>query len=391
MKQLKISVFALMFLSVVLAACTDKDKEDIDPVDNSDQGIISKYLTINLTDLDNYSSINYPVHYDAAVLQTDNTPITNPVTDIGATLGRVLFYDQSLSINNTISCASCHKQNLGFVDDAKLSLGFEGGETGAHSMRIPNARFYTGDAMFWNKRAANLEAQSTMPIQDPVEMGYDSAHGGFSELISKMENLEYYPILFKKVFQSEEITEAKVQMVLSQFMRSMVSINSKFDEGFAQAYRANAPGAGIGGPFQNFTDQENQGKQLFLAPSNAGGAGCAGCHTPPTFSLAANSLSNGLDMGESTVFKSPSLKNVGVAGPYMHDGRFETLEEVVEHYNSGVMMGPALDNRLRTAPPMPTPIRLNLTNDQKAALVAFLKTLNDNEVMQDARFSNPFK
>ena len=391
MKQFKIKVLAICMLSILVVSCTDKDKEDVIVADDSEQGIISQYLNIDLSNIDNYTDINYPVHYDANVLQNDNTPITNPLTDLGATLGRVLFYDQSLSVNNTISCASCHKQNLGFVDDAVLSEGFEGGETGAHSMRIPNANFYTGDAMFWDKRASNLEEQSTMPIQDPVEMGYDEAHGGFAKLISKMQSLEYYPILFKKVYQSEEITEDKAQKALAQFMRSMVSINSIFDEGFAQAYRANAPGAGVGVDFQNFTAQENAGKQLFLAPANAGGAGCAGCHNPPTFALAANSLSNGLDMGETTIFKSPSLKNVGLTGPYMHDGRFETLEEVVEHYNSGVLMGPSLDNRLRTAPPMPTPVRLNLTADQKAALVAFLKTLNDNELTQDQRFSNPFK
>jgi len=389
MKQIK---FILIILTVAsLSSCKDKDvEENVDPTPTTDQEIIEKYLTIDLENLDNYTTVSYPVHYDADVLATDNQPATNEVTDMGATLGRVLFYDKGLSINNTVSCASCHIQDEGFVDPAKLSEGFEGGLTGAHSMRLANVRFYQGESMFWDKRAATLEDQATQPIQDGVEMGFDEAHGGFSALIDKMDGLEYYPILFEKTFGSSEITEGKVQMALAQFMRSMVSVNSKFDEGFAQVYNANAPGNGIGANFPNYTNEENAGKQLFLAPPNNGGAGCAGCHQPPTFSLDPNSRSNGLTAGEQTIFKSPSLKNVGITGPYMHDGSLETLADVVEHYNSGVQIGPSLDGRLRTAPPIPQPVQLNLNQNQKDALVAFLQTLDDPEIVADARFSNPF-
>ncbi|OYU14643.1 MAG: hypothetical protein CFE37_09930 [Alphaproteobacteria bacterium PA4] len=122
---------------------------------------------------------------------------------------------------------------------------------------------------------------------------------------------------------------------------------------------------------------------------NAGGAGCSACHQPPTFALAANSDSNGLDAGETVIFKSPSLKNVGVSRAFMHDGRFATLLQVVEHYNSGVQAGPALDNRLRG--PGGAPQRLGLSDADKAALVAFMETLTDTTLNSDPKFGNPFR
>jgi cytochrome c peroxidase len=180
-----------------------------------------------------------------------------------------------------------------------------------------------------------------------------------------------------------------VQKALAQFERSMVSVNSRFDTGFAQVFNPAAPGAGVGAPFPNYTPQEERGKQLFLQPPAQGGAGCAGCHTIPTFALAANSRSNGLDAGETRIFKSPSLKNIGVTGPYMHDGRFQTLEQVVDHYIGGIQNGPALDNRLKT--PQGQPLRLNLTTADRDAIVAFMKTLTDNVLINDPKFTNPFR
>lgn len=153
--------------------------------------------------------------------------------------------------------------------------------------------------------------------------------------------------------------------------------------------RSRRPDRGLNAPFPVLTAQENRGKQLFLQPPPAGGAGCQACHTAPTFALVGNSRSNGLDAGETRVFKAPSLKGVAVTGPYMHDGRFATLAQVVDHYVSGIQNGPALDQRLRG--PGGQPQRLPLTADDKAALVAFLGTLTDNTVAADKRFSDPFK
>ncbi len=342
-----------------------------------------------MNSLFNYANPAYPVHYDANVRSQDNTPGGNPVTDRGATLGRVLFFDKRLSRNDTVACATCHVQSTGFVDNKTLSVGFEGGLTGAHSMRIANARFYTGMQMFWDRRAASLEAQSTQPIQDATEMGFDAAHGGMAAVVAKMNALPYYPELFRFAFGDSTITEDRIQRSLAQYERSMVSVSSKFDTEFAKVFNPGIPGGGVGQQFAGFTNQEERGKQVYLLAPNQGGAGCAGCHSVPTFSLNANSRSNGLDAGETKIFKSPSLKNVGITGPYMHDGRFATLEQVVDHYIGGVKDGPALDNRLRG--PGGTPQRLPLPNTDRDALVAFLRTLTDNTVTSDTKFSNPFK
>jgi cytochrome c peroxidase len=193
-------------------------------------------------------------------------------------------------------------------------------------MRLVNTRYYAGASMFWDKRAATLEDQTTQPIQHAVEMGFDAAHGGIDSLIRKLQVLPYYPELFKMVFGSPDITEDRIQLALAQFIRSIESFESRFDEGFAQVFNPALPNANVGTDFPNYTAEENLGKTLFLTPPVAGGAGCAGCHSIPTFSLDVASRSNGLDAGETIIFKAPSLKNVGLESHFMHDGRLTSLE-----------------------------------------------------------------
>lgn len=351
----------------------------------------AEYLNLNLSALSTYANVPFPVHFDADVFRTlDNTPLDNPITDPGATLGRVLFHDKRLSVNDTVACASCHLQPSGFGDSAKFSAGIIPGlVTGAHSMRLGNARFYAPGSMFWDKRAPTLEFQTTQPIQSSVEMGFDASQGGMPALLAKMKTLPYYPELFAFVFGDSAITEDRMQKALAQFVRSMASTHSKWDEGASQVYDPTAPGKGLGAPRSNFTPSENRGQQVFFAPKNQGGAGCVVCHQAPTFALNGNSRSNGLDAGETRLFKSPSLKNISATGPYMHNGVFPSLEAVVEHYNGGIQDGPALDQRLRG--PDGLPQRLNLSDSDKAALVDFLKTLQDPVLNSDARFGTPFK
>lgn len=162
--------------------------------------------------------------------EKDNTPANNPVTDEGATLGRVLFYDKKLSANGTVSCASFHQQDKGFSDDAALSLGFDGGTTRRHSMSLINARWYGRGRFFWDERAATLEEQVLMPFQDPVEMGMT-----LDQVVNTVAAQTYYPELFQAAFGSEEVTAEKISMALAQFVRSIVSVNSKYDEGRPQA------------------------------------------------------------------------------------------------------------------------------------------------------------
>jgi cytochrome c peroxidase len=346
----------------------------------------ASYLNLDLASLPDYTPV-LPAYYDAAVLATDNTPAGETPSNVIATLGRVLFYDKRLSVNNTVACASCHQQAQGFSDGARFSVGFAGGPTTAHSMRLGNVRYWRPGTMFWDRRAQTLQAQATQPIQHPVEMGFDAANGGLAALFAKMRTLPYYPELFSAAFGDDAISEDRIQRALAQFQRGMVSTASRWDTGFAQVFNPAAPGGGLNAELPNLSAEENRGRQLFMG--GPGGANCAACHQPPTFSLAANSRSNGLDAGETILFKSPSLKNVGLSTAFMHDGRFASLDQVVEHYNSGVQDGPALDNRLRG--PNGQPRLLNLSDADKAALAAFLRTLTDTALIADPRFADPFR
>lgn len=318
--------------------------------------------------------------------QADNQPADNQISDDGATLGRVLFYDKNLSFNNSIACASCHHQEHGFADPSVLSTGFLGGKTGRHSMGLVNARYYDNGRFFWDERASSLEEQVLMPFQDPVEMGMT-----LPLLVSRLRATEYYPVLFKNAFGDTSISTVKIAAALAQFIRSIISTQSRFDIGRQQVSNVNDA-------FPNFTAQENQGKALFFGPNT----GCAACHGTELF-IAPGPRNNGLDLlggdpglgglngnpQQEGLFKVPSLRNVGLRAPYMHDGRFSNLEEVVEHYNSGVQNHPNLSPPLRL--PNNQVRRLNLNNQQKQALVAFLHTLSDVELSTDQKFSSPFK
>lgn len=348
-----------------------------------------------------YTDIEIPTHLSSNVLNgpgqnaatdNDNTPESNPITNDGATLGRVLFYDNQLSANQTISCASCHQQENGFSDSRVLSIGFEGQTTRRHSMGLTNAVWYERGKFFWDERAATLEEQVLMPFQDPVEMGMT-----LEEVVNEVQSQAFYPELFDKAFGTEEINAERISMALAQFVRSMVSVSSRYDIG---RQSVNIPITN----FSNFTDSENNGKQLFFRPKSLGGLSCVGCHSTEAFiNPDAGATNNGLD-AESTsdlgvfeaiqnpaflgAFKVPSLKNIELTAPYMHDGRFATLEEVVEHYNSGVQAHRNLNNSLKDANGLPQ--QLNLTSQEKADVVNFLKTLTDTVLINAVRFSDPF-
>ena len=384
--------FFFLGIVFVLNSCSNDGEYDPITVDNM----------INLPDVAyNYTDIDIPLHLSTNVLNgpgqnaaidNDNTPATNPTTNEGATLGRVLFYDKNLSANQTIACASCHIQEKGFSDSNTLSLGFDGGTTRRHSMGLINARWYARGRFFWDERAATLEEQVLQPFQDPVEMGMT-----LDNVVSAVQNQSFYPELFNEAFGSTDINSDGISKALAQFIRSMVSVSSKYDLGRADV---NIPTA----DFSNFTESENNGKRLFFTPKALGGLSCIGCHSTEAFiNPDAGATNNGLDLTSTDdlgvfeaipnprflgAFKVPSLKNIELTAPYMHDGRFTTLEEVVEHYNSGVQNHPNLNNALKDANGMPQ--RLNMTAQEKTDVVNFLKTLTDNSITTDPKFSDPF-
>ena len=298
----------------------------------------------------------------------------NPTTDAGATLGRVLFNDKRLSANDRTSCASCHLQQFGFGDTAQFSTGFAGGKTTRHSMALANSRFYQRGRFFWDERAATLEEQALMPIQNNIEMGLT-----LPQAVAKLRATPFYGPLFQAAFGTPEVTTDRMARAIAQYVRAIVSYGSRFDSTFAPP--GVAPGAQL-------TAQETQGLLLFNGQGR-----CAPCHL--TNAVVSDNLHNtGLDpiIGDAGAgqgrFKAPSLRNVGVRGRFMHDGRFTSLEQVVDFYNTGVNANPFLDVRLRN--PGGTPIRLGLTVAQRDALVAYLHTLTDRALLSDPRFANPF-
>ena len=353
---------------------------------------------------DDYKQVRLPKHVDTAEFaQGDNSTEQNVLTNEGAVLGRVLFYDTQLSRNNTVSCAACHEQGAGFSDPKPFSLGFEGGRTGRNSMGLANLRYtnFKGarPGFFWDERAATLEAQVLMPIQDRIEMGME-----LGELETKLQKLPYYPPFFAAAFGSPEVTSDRIAKAVAQFLRSMVALNAKFDRA------ADAAGGKYSATFDKFTEQENLGKSLFIdGVSGVAEMGCAHCHIPPTFGMP-KAFNNGLDLkskdpgigalGRPTndpftpsndgKFKAPSLRNIALTAPYMHDGRFKTLKEVVEHYSRGIHPHENLGLAFGEQPGDHGTTGFQLTGEQKAALVAFMKTLTDETLISDPKFSDPF-
>lgn len=330
----------------------------------------------------NYANIVLPPHFNSPQIQADdNTPDDDPITDTGATLGRVLFYDRQLSVDGTVSCASCHHQAFGFSDPDQFSRGVNG-LTRRNSMGLSNARYYRRGHYFWDERADTLEHQVLEPIGSVVEMGFS-----ITGAVTRLSGLPYYAELFEDAFGDPTVTSEGMGRAMAQFIRSILSFDSRYDQG-------------VPVNFTNFTDEENLGRILFL-----GSAGCAECHRSHNF-VPGNRVDNiGLDnpytdngVGEISEletdngkFKVPSLRNIALTAPYQHDGRHDTLREVVEHYNSGILPHPNLSAALRTAPPNSVPSRLNLTPGEVDAIVAFLRTLTDFAFTTDEKYADPFR
>jgi cytochrome c peroxidase len=423
------STFALLCLLSGLAACEAEQPVDAPPVmldeqvdmvlpdqgepdavmdamaadaavDAAPEGEPAYTARLNLPAMPyNYANPDIPEHFrvetmffhdQRPVMDEDTTPPDNPITDAGATLGRVLFYDTNLSQNRTVSCASCHRAELGFSDDRVLSEGFEGGETARHSMGLTNARFYREKKFFWDQRADTLEEQVLMPFQDEVEMGMT-----LDGLVARIEAGDYYPALFESAFGDAEVTPDRISKALAQFVRSLFSAGSKYDVGRAMV-------SDRGAFFPNFTDDENRGKALFVQPPPRGGFACFICHQGEAF-IASEATNNGLDADFSLdggygrvtnryrdggKFKVPSLRNVALRAPYMHDGRFATLEEVIDHYSEGIQPNPNLGAPFGVINGQAT--RINMSPDQKRQLVAFLNTLTDLDMVNDPKFADPF-
>lgn len=313
------------------------------------------------------------------------------VTDMKAVLGRVLFYDKQLSLNNAVACASCHKQEFAFSDNVAASRGFEGRLTGRNSMAIQNftngtpsnifSPFTTG-FLFWDGRETSLINLVSRPILNHVEMGMDD----ISKLPAKLADLGYYQNLFRDAYGDDNITMERIADAMAFFMCSIVSDKSRFD--MYQQQKG------------ELTAQELHGLQLFNQKYD-----CASCHRVVIGAYPASLIANiGLDASTTDrgagvlgstfnfpdgAFKAPNLRNVARTAPYMHDGRFKTLEEVIEHYSKGIQNHPNLDSRLKDE--YGRAMRMNISENEKQALVAFLNSLTDYAMLTEPKYSNPFK
>lgn len=382
---------------VVLQSCSDEP--GYMPIDSDDD---TTAAILNLPDTPyNYADIQLPPYFQVndgsgvvtSVNGIDNTPFANPITDKGATLGRVLFYDRNLSLNRSTACGSCHRPEKSYADSSPLSHGLEGDATKRNSISLVNTRFYQRGHFFYDERAATLEEQVLMPMLDHAEMRMTEAL-----VLERIAEQPYYHDLFIDAFGSSAYSIDKVKDALSQFIRSIVSFNSKYDVGRTQVSM-------MASPFPNFTDEENRGKDLFMKPFSQGGLNCYACHTTEAFvSPNIGPINNGLDAVSTTdlgafdfytnnvnmtgAFKIPTLRNIVYSGPYMHDGRFNSIYEVVEFYNSGVQNHAQLSPLLKDATGQPR--RLNLSEADKQALVKFLNTLTDVTIQADPRWLDPF-
>ena len=394
MKALKL--ISLSILSILLFSCnkTEEVYEDLGNYPNIKAAFGTK---IDLDNLIDYAGQTVPTY-----ITKDNTTLGNSITNKGATLGRVLFYDKNLSFNNSTSCSSCHQQANSFGDVAVASIGANG-TSARHSMRLVNTRFASEFKFFWDERASSLEIQSTMPIKNHDEMGYSGLNGdaSFSDLITKLSSIGYYKELFKFVYGTEEITEGKIQSALAQFVKSIQSFDSKYDAGRSQVTSDSAT-------FPNFTNEENEGKNLFLTNTVfdntgnriSGGLGCAQCHKVPEFDISIISHNNGV-IGtingngiDLTITRAPTLRNLvkpngNLNGPMMHTGGFTTLEQVLGHYGN-IIVAPGNTNLDQKLNPTGAGQQLHLTTTEINSVVAFIKTLSGSEVYTDIKWSNPF-
>lgn len=410
-KKLIIKIGVLVIIKTLIISCeNDKDLGYV-PVDEN------PLAELNLPE--NY--FNYANQDIPSYITKDNTPNDNPISDAGATLGRVLFYDTKLSTTNKVSCATCHKQDFAFSDDNILSQGIIG-TTLRHSMRLSNIRFGNDPKFRWDRTANTLEEQMIIPIKKLTEMGFSGENGApsFNDLIASLSETSYYPVLFNDAFGDETITEDRISKALSQFVRSIQSFDSKYDIGRAQV-------SNDLDDFPNFTTAENAGKRLFIEDFEFvtdeitvtdaitgqveqhtaskrinGGLNCAACHRPPEFDIAPDTQNNGFIRGnpdqgvrfDFDVTRSPTLRDLvkvdgSVNGGMFHAGQAMDLFGITAHYDFRQLTpnNPNIDERYIFNG---LPQWLNMTQEEQQQIRAFMTTLAGNNVYTDEKYSDPF-
>lgn len=385
----KLSFIAILMIMVAIISC-------------------KKYKLDSNAAVDGYSPVPVlpEVPYNYAASNNDHL----------AALGRVLFYDKNLSLNNSVACASCHQQQKAFCDNLPFSVGLENNKTARNSPSI----FAKTGRMFWDGRANGIQDLVLRPIKNHVEMKF----ANLGELAKKISTIEYYAPLFSNAFGSSKVDSNNIRAALAEFIRNFNFADNKF--------RRSERG------MDQLSASESTGQQIFFGKGR-----CSGCHhvatqflnpsdtlsgsygfTDTDFNIGLDQVYSDNGMGAITgnptdngKFMVPVLLNVEYTAPYMHDGRFKTLEDVIEHYSTGIQNHPNLDFQLRDTEKFDNmtenellamfdlnhngvidagetesipPVKLNFTKDEKKCLVDFLKTLSDPSILTDVKFKNPF-
>ena len=360
-----LTVAALLLL---LAACVSDD-DDQSIADPSQQGVDLRALPYEPQP---YTFV-VPDHFPRVP-----QPDSNLATAAGVALGRMIFFDPILSRDSTFSCASCHEPALAFTDEQNFSLGIDGERTARSAMSLFNVAYHT--SFFWDGRSGTLEEQSLHPVEDIIELASE-----WPDVERRLRRLPRYQAAFRAAFgveNSSEIDRYLVAKAIAQFERTLISGTSKYD-------RVTFALSGF------FTDEEESGRELFFTEPTREHPGCAHCHNAPLFGDQRFS-NNGIDSAETTEdfadfgrgnvtgnrfdngkFKAPTLRNIAVTAPYMHDGRFETLDQVLEHYASGGHYSPTRD---------PNITGFRMSNREREQLKAFLRTLTDTSALRNPAF-----
>lgn len=412
---MKKTLYALFAISVVIFAC-QKEKNvttlEIHPEDLPQVNVLSP-KTVDITVFD----FNRPQASFLTGLGAPQSTFNNNL----ATLGKVLFYDRNLSSTYTVSCGSCHKQTKAFADDRRFSEGINGQLSTRNSMALANVSNFKmhyssfdgkSPSLLWDGRASSVGVQAPLALLNPHEMGMD-----WKGIVDRVNALPYYKLLFAQNYGDTEVTEARILSAFSEFVGAISCQNSKLDIALNRV-NGNIVGTSeeirftvvqhayygtkdtIGSdttivPLKDFTAQELRGRDIFAAS-------CTKCHSPVRSFQVVFEANNGLDINYSDngkgsitskssdmgVFKSPSLRNIALSAPYMHDGRFATLEEVIDFYSDGIQPHANLHPLLRQ-PDGST--KMNFTPEQKKDLLAFLQTMTANDIGHDKIFSDPFQ
>ena len=359
-----IKIFAFLFILIVLESCED----DID------QGRSLTHIA--------YAPTSFEPDYPETFPKLE-IPVNNPLTMEKIVLGQHLFFDPILSADSTMSCASCHDPSLAFTDALEFSAGIDGLFGTRSSMSLVNTGFFY-NGLFWDGQVTSLEAQALLPVEDPIEL-----HNNWPNLMAKLKDHDFYPEMFREAFgitSTSQMTKGMAARAIASYERVLISGNSKFDRWLMD--------------LDALTDEELEGMEMYFDRNpDLPDAECAHCHESPLMSTndyfnngitEVNDLSNFPDVGyaattgnplDSGKFRAPSLRNITLTAPYMHDGRFKTIKEVLEHYNSGGHPSPNKD---------PLVLPLGLNEQQIENLESFLHTLVDTSYLEKAYVTNPF-